>query len=38
MDTAEKDASNALLAVHFHEVTIFNGGGWKLGAVDALLA
>ena len=35
--TAEEDASNALLAVHFHEVGIFKGGGVVLGAVDTSL-
>ena len=37
--TAEEDASNALLRIHFHEVTIFKGGGCvpSLGAVGALV-
>ena len=38
MDAAEEDASIALLAIDFHEVGIFKGGGvMMLGAVDALL-
>ena len=33
--TAEGDASNALLAIHFHEVRIFKGEGVVLRAADA---
>ena len=29
MGTAERDASIALLRVHFDEVGIFKGGGWE---------
>ena len=35
--TVDEDASNALLVIDFREVGFFKGGGWTVGAVDALL-